>query len=75
MMDDTTARREGGAAAGVAVVGGGLAGLTAALYLARGGRAVTLFEKAHDLGGRAITEESEGYYFNLGPRALYRRGE
>ncbi|HET8627729.1 MAG TPA: NAD(P)/FAD-dependent oxidoreductase [Thermomicrobiales bacterium] len=74
-MGDTMTRREGGEAADVAVVGGGLAGLTAALYLARGGRAVTLFEKAHDLGGRAVTEEAGGYYFNRGPHALYRGGE
>src|SRR5690348_10873067 len=40
----------------VVIVGGGLAGLSAAAYLARGGVAVTLFEKAAHLGGRAATQ-------------------
>lgn len=58
----------------VAVVGGGLAGLVAALDLARGGHAVTLFEKSRALGGRAQTTRHGEYAFNLGPHALYRRG-
>lgn len=37
----------------VTVVGGGWAGLTAAVYLARAGMAVTLIESARQLGGRA----------------------
>jgi phytoene dehydrogenase-like protein len=55
----------------VVVVGGGLAGLTAACYLARAGIAVTLFEKASDMGGRAATREYQEYDFNLGIHALY----
>ena len=35
----------------VIIVGGGLSGLTAAVYLARAGHAVTLFEKASTPGG------------------------
>src|SRR4051812_44885685 len=58
----------------VVVVGGGLAGLTAACYLARGGVAVTLFEKAAALGGRAATQEYDGYHFNRGIHALYSGG-
>lgn len=58
----------------VAVIGGGLAGLTAAAFLARGGAAVTLFEKAHDVGGRAATQNAHGFHFNFGPHALYRGG-
>src|SRR3954470_15298591 len=54
------------------VVGGGLAGLAAAAYLARSGKAVTVFEKAHDVGGRAATEEENGFFFNLGAHALYK---
>ncbi len=58
----------------VAVVGGGLAGLTAATILARAGRTVTLYEKAAALGGRARTTEQQGYALNMGPHALYRGG-
>src|SRR5262249_1514763 len=55
----------------VAVVGGGLAGLTAANYLARAGFSVTLFEKSRSVGGRAKTDAEQGFHFNLGPHALY----
>jgi phytoene dehydrogenase-like protein len=55
----------------VIIVGGGLAGLTAATYLARAGRSVTLLEKAKQLGGRATTQIKESFHFNLGPHALY----
>lgn len=58
----------------VVVVGGGLAGLAAAVYLARGGRTVTVFEKRRDLGGRAVTNLRQGFRFNLGAHALYRTG-
>ncbi len=55
------------------VIGGGLAGLTAATLLARGGRSVTLYEKS-ELGGRARTQSENGALFNQGPHALYRAG-
>lgn len=58
----------------VVVVGGGLAGLTAATILARAGRRVRLFEKARELGGRARTLQRDGFAFNLGPHAVFRRG-
>lgn len=58
----------------VVIVGGGLAGLAAAIYLARGGRTVTVFEKRRHLGGRAVTTLRHGYRFNLGAHALYRGG-
>ena len=58
----------------VAVVGGGLAGLTAANYLARAGFSVGLFEKSRAVGGRARTDLEHGFQFNLGPHALYRGG-
>ena len=58
----------------VAVVGGGIAGLTSACFLARGGAEVTLFERASYLGGRATTKESGGFLFNRGIHALYTGG-
>lgn len=58
----------------VAVVGGGIAGLIAAIELARGGARVTLFERAERLGGRALSRERDGFVFNQGPHALYNDG-
>ncbi|HTI15974.1 MAG TPA: NAD(P)/FAD-dependent oxidoreductase [Dictyobacter sp.] len=55
----------------VAIIGGGLAGLSAATYLARAGMDVTLFEKSQNLGGRAATQQYEGYAFNRGAHAFY----
>lgn len=58
----------------VAIIGGGLAGLTIAAYLARAGRAVTLLEKASKPGGRAITTAQHGFLFNRGIHAFYQTG-
>jgi len=58
----------------VVVIGGGMAGLSAACYLARAGKAVTLFEKASGLGGRAATQKYDEYCFNRGGHALYTGG-
>jgi phytoene dehydrogenase-like protein len=58
----------------VIIVGGGISGLAASIYLARGGCNVTLFEKRQNLGGRSITQLRHGFRFNLGPRVLYRAG-
>jgi len=58
----------------VIIVGGGLAGLSAAVILARAGRTVTIFERRRYLGGRAVTHLRHGYRFNLGPHAFYRNG-
>ncbi len=57
----------------ITVVGGGLAGLTAAIACAEGGASVRLLE-AHDaLGGRARSADGP-YKANLGPHALYSDG-
>ena len=58
----------------VAVIGGGMAGLTAAVIAARAGRTVVLFEKAPHSGGRATTQNVNGFEFNQGPHALYKGG-
>ena len=58
----------------IAIAGGGLAGLATAALLARSGNRVTLFERSHELGGRAATSEHHGYFHNRGPHALYLGG-
>ena len=58
----------------VVIVGGGIAGLAASVYLARAGKTVTIFERRRNLGGRAVTQLRHGYRFNLGPHAVYRAG-
>jgi phytoene dehydrogenase-like protein len=60
--------------ADVVVVGGGIAGLTAATFLARAGREVVLLERAAELGGRGTSRVQDGFTFNLGPHAVYRKG-
>ena len=47
----------------IGVVGGGMAGLTAALRLAQAGHAVTLWERAAQVGGQAVAfEVDDGIY-------------
>jgi phytoene dehydrogenase-like protein len=58
----------------VIVIGGGISGLAASIYLARGGMTVTLFEREQHLGGRATTQLHSGFRFNLGPHRVLRRG-
>ena len=55
------------------VVGGGLARLTTAAYLARNGQDVTLYEKSPTLGGRAATQEYDGFAFNRGRMCTQKR--
>lgn len=55
----------------VAIIGGGLAGLTASIYLAREGEKVVVLEKSSRFGGRAITTNKNGVLMNLGAHALY----
>ena len=58
----------------VHVIGGGLAGLTAAALVARAGHDVVVHESRGRLGGRATTDDVRGFRFNQGPHALYRNG-
>ncbi|MGW4754027.1 FAD-dependent oxidoreductase [Streptomyces chartreusis] len=57
----------------ITVVGGGFAGLTAAITAAEAGAKVTVYEAHHTLGGRARTAEGP-YRTNEGPHALYSGG-
>jgi phytoene dehydrogenase-like protein len=58
----------------VVVIGGGLAGLTAANVLADGGVSVVVLEGRTTVGGRASTDLRSGMSFNQGPRAFYLDG-
>src|SRR5512143_1038702 len=51
----------------VAVVGGGLAGLTAALRLAERGFKVTLYEEKDRLGGNLSSDRVNGVYHDVYP--------
>ena len=54
------------------IVGGGLAGLTAATRLAQAGQRPLVLERNSELGGRARTDDLDGWLFNHGAHALYR---
>ncbi len=56
------------------VVGGGIAGLTAAVALAQKECKVAVYEQSRHFGGRAATQHQDGFSLNLGPHALYRNG-
>lgn len=57
----------------ITVIGGGLAGLAAAITCAEGGSEVKLFEAHQQLGGRARSTVGP-YKANLGPHAIYTGG-
>src|SRR5512141_1985159 len=59
----------------VIVIGGGLAGLMAALTAARAGRRTVVLERGEALGGRAQTQEWKGFKLNLGAHALFKAGK
>lgn len=56
------------------VVGGGMAGLTSATYLAKQGHRVLLIEKNQECGGLVSTFSRDGFQFEAGLRALENAG-
>jgi phytoene dehydrogenase-like protein len=56
------------------VVGGGIAGLTAAAYLSKSGKRVALFEKQESVGGLVQTFQRNGIYFDAGLRSIENSG-
>jgi phytoene desaturase len=67
-----TVQREsaGGGKPQVAVIGAGLGGLSAAIYLKLAGHEVTVYEANERVGGRANLIEREGFRFDTGPSLL-----
>lgn len=51
----------------VVIVGGGIAGLTAAYRLSQAGEVVSVIEKSDRMGGKVQTEHSEGFVVEAGP--------
>jgi phytoene dehydrogenase-like protein len=62
-----------GAMQTITIIGGGVAGLTAAITCAERGADVELYEAHEQLGGRARSADGP-YKVNLGPHAIYRGG-
>lgn len=54
----------------IAIIGGGLGGLSAAISLAQSGFKVSLYEKNAHLGGKLNRLEQDGFGFDLGPSIL-----
>ncbi len=55
----------------IVVLGGGVAGLSAAHYLSRDGHRVTVVEKAPRIGGLCASFESHGFTLDYGPHKMY----
>jgi oxygen-dependent protoporphyrinogen oxidase len=56
--------------AAIAIIGAGVAGLTAAFRLKRRGARVVVYEATERAGGVILTERREGYVAELGPSSL-----
>ena len=58
----------------IVIVGAGMAGLTAAAYLARENHNVLLLDKNDRSGGLLNTFDYDGFFFDAGPRAFVNSG-
>lgn len=56
------------------IVGGGIAGLTAAAFLSKSGKSVALFEKQSKTGGLVQTFQRNGVHFDTGLRSIENTG-
>lgn len=54
----------------IAIIGGGLGGLSSAIYLASSGYNVQLFEKNEHFGGKMMSVDLDGYHFDFGPNTI-----
>lgn len=54
----------------IAVIGGGIAGLTAAVLAQKSGFNVTVYEKEHSLGGLSASWNRNGYHFEGGIQSM-----
>ena len=54
----------------IAIIGSGLAGLTAAAYLIREGYDVKIYEQFEEIGGVTATIHKDGYSWDIGPLLL-----
>ncbi|TFG20307.1 MAG: FAD-dependent oxidoreductase, partial [Promethearchaeota archaeon] len=52
------------------IIGSGLAGMTAASYLAKKGHEVVVYEQFHTIGGVTGLVEQDGYKWEIGPLLL-----
>ncbi|WP_106449248.1 phytoene desaturase family protein [Trichococcus alkaliphilus] len=52
------------------IVGGGLAGLTSAVFLSQSGKKILLIEKNAEFGGLVNSFEMDGFVFDAGARAI-----
>ncbi len=58
----------------VAIIGGGISGLLAAIEVAKAGKQVIVLEQSTHVGGRGISVNKNGALLNLGGHAIYRGG-
>ena len=49
----------------IAIIGGGMGSISAAIYLIKNGFNVTIYEKNKELGGRANIIKKNGFRFKL----------
>src|SRR5881409_2638739 len=58
----------------IAIVGGGLAGLTAAFDLVQAGRRVTVFDDQAEVGGQVRTQRQDGFLIEHGAEGFVAAG-